>query len=532
METDVLIVGGGPVGLALALDLGWRGIGCTLIEQGDGSIATPKMNEVNTRTMEFCRRWGIADEVTSCPFPDDYPMDVVAVTRLGSHELGRVERPARKDQRPGPASPVHLQVCSQHWFDPILRRRAQSFDDVTLLYRHRLESFRDDGDHVTADITDAAGKPVSIRSRFLVGCDGAGSTVRRALGVKLLGSEMLSHSMHLFFRTGDLLGSQGVRPGTFFTLTDRGGLWGNLRVIDPKSGLWRLLFDVPGDADASTIGRDQWLRRAVKRPPAVAWVGASRWTRRGVVAERFSSGRVHLAGDAVHQVSPTGALGMNTGIADAVDLGWKLAATLDGWGGPKLLDSYDAERRPAGARNVRMATEYYEGQAQFSEGLAAIDDDSPEGDALRERVGPQVMAHMGRVFRTLGLQIGYRYEGSPLCVADGSPQPPDDPSSYVATARPGARAPHVVLRNGRSTLDLFGKGFVLLRLRGGDASVFERAAAAQRLPLEVVTLEEPEVLDAYGNAFVLVRPDGHVAWRGDSLPADAAALIDRVRGAA
>jgi 2-polyprenyl-6-methoxyphenol hydroxylase-like FAD-dependent oxidoreductase len=537
LDTAVLIVGAGPVGLAIALELGWRGIDCILIEQGDGSIPTPKMNEVNIRTMEFCRRWGIAEAVMHCPFPDDYPMDVVIATRLGGRELGRIERPARRAQRANPHSPMNLQVCSQHWFDPILRERADSFESVNLLYRTRLESFVESADGVEAVVVDlGSGQKRTLQARYLVGTDGASSPIRRQLGIGLAGSPVLSHSMHLFFRTPDLLGQLGVRPGTFFSMIDRQGLWGNVRAIDPASGLWRLLFDVPEGTEPADIDRDAWLQRAIARPVDVEWVGASKWTRRGVVAEQFSKGRVFLAGDAVHQVSPTGALGMNTGIADAVDLGWKLAATIEGWGGPRLLDSYDAERRPASARNVRMATQYYEGQAQFQGDLSAIEADSPDGEALRSSTGAAAVAHITRVFRTLGLQIGYRYEDSPVIVADGSPAPIDDPAEYVATARPGARAPHVPLVDGRSTLDLFGRGFVLLNFGDSaadlDASWTLADLARERgMPFTISTVTEPRARVVYENRLVLVRPDGHVAWRGDTLPDDPVALIDRVRGA-
>jgi 2-polyprenyl-6-methoxyphenol hydroxylase-like FAD-dependent oxidoreductase len=538
IETPILIAGGGPVGLALALELGWRGVPCTLIEQGDGRIVTPKMNEVNTRTMEFCRRWGIADKVMNCPFPDDQPMDVAYVTRLGLHELARLPRPSRRDNRPGPLSPMNLQACSQFWFDPMLRERAQSFSGVRLLYRHRLQSFREGEGGVLARVADLErGETVAFRARWMVGCDGAGSAVRRALGVPLIGSEALSLSMHLYFRTPNLLERLGVRPGTFFPVIDAGGYWGNVRAIDPKNGLWRLLFDVPEDMkpgfDPDKVDCDAWLRRALARPIEVEWVGASLWTRRGVVAERYSEGPVFMAGDSVHQVSPTGALGMNTGIADAVDLGWKIAAVHAGWGGARLLASYDAERRPAGARNVRMATQFYEGTASFREGLQHIDEDSPRGAQARERAGADLMKGAAQMFRTTGLQLGYQYEGSPVCVPDGTPPPADDPENYHPTARPGSRAPHVTLADERSTLDLFGRNFVLLRL--GDAApsaeALQSAAAARKMPLDIVTLREPEALRAYERRLVLVRPDGHVAWRGDAAPANATEIIDRVSGA-
>jgi 2-polyprenyl-6-methoxyphenol hydroxylase-like FAD-dependent oxidoreductase len=535
-ETPVLIAGGGPVGLSLAADLGWRGIECILVEQTDGQIKTPKMNEVNVRTMEFCRRWGIADRVMNCPFPDDHPMDVVFVTCLGGYELARMERPARKHQAPGPLSPMNQQTCSQKWFDPILREFAESHSTVTLRHRCRLETFAASEGGVTAELLHLdTGERERVKARFLAACDGANSSIRRTLGIRLMGSAVLSRPFHMFFRTADLFRKLGLKPGTFFLTIDRNGLWANVRVIDPVEGLWRLMvLDSPADLDPNRIDLSAYLHRALGRDIDVEWVSVSAWTRRGVVAERYSQGPVHLLGDAVHQLSPTGALGMNTGIADAVDLGWKLAAALKGWGGDGLLASYDAERRPIGERNVRAATGYFETHHDFEHGVEAIENATAEGDEIRKRIGEQLLRDIARMFRTLGVQLGYRYDPSPICVSDGTPPPPDEPETYVPTGRPGSRAPHVWLDDGRSTLDLFGRGFVLLRL-GADApvpSALIQAATRVKLPLEVVSLYEAKVLRSYGCRFVLVRPDGHVAWRGDQIPTDVGALIDRVRGAA
>ena len=355
-KPPVLIVGGGPVGLALAVELGWRGTPCTLVEQGDGTIVTPKMNEVNIRTMEFCRRWGMAKAVHDCPFPPDYPLDVAFVTSLSGYELGRMRLPPRMAE-PGPHSPVRQQVCPQMWFDPLLRRRAQSFPHVTLRYRTRLESFAATEDGVTADIVLADERRERIEAEYMVACDGASSMVRRALGIELLGHGVLGHSLNLFFRAPDLLQTCGKEPGTSFIAVDRNGLWAILRIIDPASAMWRLMvLDVDAAQRPEAIDRDALLRRAIGRPKAVEWLGLSLWTRRSAVAECFRRGRVFLAGDAVHQFSPTGGQGMNTGIGDAVDLGWKLAAVLDGWGGEHLLSSYESERRPIATRNVGLTT--------------------------------------------------------------------------------------------------------------------------------------------------------------------------------
>ena len=534
-EVPVLIVGGGPVGLALAAELGWRGIDCILVEQTDGRIHTPKMNEVNTRTMEFCRRWGIADQVMNCPFPEDHPMDVVFVTTMGGYELARMPRPSRGQSNPGPHSPMNMQACSQTWFDPMLLDLARSFSGVRLAHRCRMDSYEADADGVTAQLTHLdSGRQETVRARHLAACDGAGSAVRRKLGIALQGAMELSRPLHMFFRTPDLYSQLGIQRGTFYLAFDRKGLWANIRVIDPRAGLWRLMvLDTPPDFDTRNIDCDAWLRRAIGRPLYVEWVGHSVWVRRGVVAERYSEGRIHLLGDAVHQVSPTGALGMNTGIADAVDLGWKLEAVEKGWGGKNLLASYDAERRPAGARNVRQATEFYQNHLQFEQGDAGIEDDTPAGAAVRARLSSQLTEGVGRMFRTLGVQLGYRYEDSPICVPDGTPALPDDPGEYIATARPGARAPHAWLADGRSTLDLFGRGYTLLRL-GADApdvTPLKHAADACGLPLSSLEIDQPDVVALYETGLVLVRPDGHVAWRGNALPDEPKNLLDRVRGA-
>jgi 2-polyprenyl-6-methoxyphenol hydroxylase-like FAD-dependent oxidoreductase len=533
-RTPVLIVGGGPVGLALAGELGWRGIPCTLVEQTDGVITTPKMNEVNIRTMEFCRRWGIAEAVQGCPFPPDYPLDVAFVTSLSGYELGRMPRPSRASEKPGPHSPMRLQVCSQMWFDPILAAFARSFAHVRLRHRTRLDGFNATASGINAELTDlVSGRRERIEADYLVGCDGATSMVRQALGIGLDG-ETLGHPLHLYFRAPDLLENCGRKPTTFFVTVDRDGVWSNVRIIDPQNAMWRLMvLDAGAGVTPQTIDREHYLRRALGKPLDVEWLGVSVWTRRSVVAQSYSRGRVFLAGDAVHQMSPTGALGMNTGIADAIDLGWKLAAMLRGWGGEHLPASYDAERRPIGVRNVGMAAQFYHEHDKFGGSIAAIEDDSPAGADARSRVGEALTRGVGAMFRTAGLQLGYRYEQSPICIPDGTPPYPDDPEQPFPTARPGSRAPHIWLRDGRSTLDLFGRDFVLLRLGGEPALAADivKAAADRGVPIQAVTLEAREAAALYGRRLVLVRPDGHVAWRGDEPPRDVGAMIDRVRGA-
>jgi 2-polyprenyl-6-methoxyphenol hydroxylase-like FAD-dependent oxidoreductase len=533
-RVPVLIVGGGPVGLALAGELGWRGIACELVEQTDGAIVAPKMNEVNARSMEICRRWGIADRVFNCPFPADFPLDVAFVTSLSGHELSRLPRPGRNSQQPVPESPHRMQACSQIWFDPILKDFAASFPGVRLRYRCRLDAFTQSATGVTAQLSDlAGGQTEQIEADYLVGCDGAGSLVRRALGIEIMGEGTIGHPINLFFRAPNLIERCGKKPATFFLGIDQTGLWGSLRIIDPVNGLWRLMIDsTDGNATPETVDREFYLRRALGGSFAVEWVDVNIWRRRSALAQRYGRDRVHLAGDAVHQLSPTGGMGMNTGVADAADIGWKLAAVLDGWGGAGLLESYDRERRPVGARAVRMATWFYKNAENFPKSSAALGEDSADGARLRSTIGQELLRAIGPEFRTVGLQLGYRYEGSPICVPDGTPEPPDDPAEVTPSARPGSRAPHVTLRDGRSILDLYGRGFVLLRFGGApDGLAIEQAARQRRVPLQCVGLDEPAAAALYERKLVLVRPDGHVAWRADAPPVDALAMIDRVRGA-
>jgi 2-polyprenyl-6-methoxyphenol hydroxylase-like FAD-dependent oxidoreductase len=533
-DIPVLIVGGGPVGLALASDLGWRGVPCLLIEQGDGVVGTPKMNEVNIRSMEFCRRWGITDDVDACPFPADYPLDSTFVTSLFGYEMGRVPRPARADQQPEYYGPVRMQVCSQIWFDPILQRFARSFPHVELRYHTRFDSLLETSEGLSANVTDMiSGREYQITAQYLVGCDGAASAVRRQLGIELVGSGTIGTPINLFFEAPNLLHDCGRQKSTFYLCVDDGGVWANLRIINPKTGLWRLMVDSADHSiRESDIDREGYLRRALGRDYPVAWLDTAIWRRRSALAASYGRGRVLLAGDCVHQLSPTGAMGMNTGLADAVDAAWKLDAVLAGWGEPNLIAAYDAERRPVGERAVRMATTFYKNnEAYRPDGDLA--EPGKAGDTRRKEVGDRLVAHLGREFRTVGLQIGYRYEGSPIVVPDGTPEGPDNPEIYEATARPGSRAPHAWLQDGRSTLDLFGRTFVLLRL-GGDApdpSAMETAARARNVPFETIALTEPDAAKVYERHLVLVRPDGHVAWRSDAAPPDPMAIIDRVRGA-
>jgi len=530
----VLVVGGGPVGLALAGDLGWRGIACTLVEQTDGSIYQPRMDLVGIRTMEFCRRWGLVPTVEGSPYPRDYAQDNIYLTSLTGYELGRERFPGIGQAPPPKESPQRRERCPQNMFDPILRAFAASQKNVLLRYRTRLVSFTQNADLVTAVVENAdTGAREEILARYIVGCDGARSLVRETLGIAMQGNPVLTHTTNVIFRCPHLLALHDKGKAYRHIFIGPEGTWATIVAINGRDE-WR--FSIIGGSEQRDYATDDIkaaIRRAVGRDFDFEILSVLPWVRRELVAERYRGGRAFIAGDAVHVMSPTGGFGMNTGIQDVVDLSWKLAAMIEGWGGDRLLDSYSIERQPVGTRNVTEASGNLRRMLSVPPHPDLLDD-TPQGAATREKVGREFSETMRREWFTLGAHLGYRYEDSPICWPDGTAAPPDDPRAYVPTARPGHRAPHAWLADGRSTLDLFGRGFALLGF-GADAAQAApllEAARQRHLPLTFTTIAEPHIAALYERKFVLVRPDGHVAWRGDHMPEDALCVIDVVRGAA
>jgi 2-polyprenyl-6-methoxyphenol hydroxylase-like FAD-dependent oxidoreductase len=530
----VLVVGGGPVGLALAGDLGWRGIACTLVEQSDGSIYQPRMDLVGIRTMEFCRRWGIVPAVEGSPYPRDYAQDNIYLTSLTGYELGRERFPGIGQAPPPKESPQRRERCPQNMFDPILRAFAASQKNVTLRYRTRLVSFTQNADLVTAVVENAeTGAREEILARYIVGCDGARSLVRETLGIAMQGNPVLTYTTNVIFRCPHLLSLHDKGKAYRHIFIGPEGTWSTIVAINGRDE-WR--FSIIGGSEQRDYTTDDIkaaIRRAVGRDFDFEILSVLPWVRRELVADRYRGGRGFIAGDAVHVMSPTGGFGMNTGIQDVVDLSWKLAATIEGWGGESLLDSYGIERQPIGTRNVTEASGNLRRMLSVPPHPYLLDD-TPQGAAIRDKVGREFSETMRREWFTLGAHLGYRYENSPICWPDGTAAPPDDPRVYVPTARPGHRAPHAFLTDGRSTLDLFGRGFALLGFGAdmAEAAPLLEAARKRHLPLTFTAIAEPHIAALYDRKFVLVRPDGHVAWRGDHMPEDALCVIDVVRGAA
>ena len=528
----VLIVGAGPVGLALAGDLAWRGIPSALVERSDGTIEQPRMDMVGIRTMEHARRWGIVRDVETSPYPRDWPQDNVYVTSLTGWELGRERFPSMGDDRPPPTSPQKRERCPQDMFDPILRRWVARQGRTALRFECELIGFREHDDHVVAEVIDrTSGRTEEIRARYLVGCDGAGSRVREQLGIPMHGSGVLTNTTNVIFRDPELVARHDKGRCYRFIVIGTEGTWATVVAINGRDR-WRLSIveSPPGGMSEGEVA--EAIRRAVGRDFPFEIVSIANWKRRELVAQTYGTGRVFIAGDAAHVMSPTGGFGMNTGIGDAVDLSWKLEALLAGWGGPVLADAYTSERRPIAERNVREASANL--RRMLSPGAnPSLCENTDEGAATRAHVGAAFAEAMRHEWYTLGIHLGYRYDESPIVVPDGTPAPPREHAVYTPRARPGSRAPHVYLDDGRSTLDLFGRGFTLLVLGAphrGVAETFARVADERGVPLAVVRLDEPRVREIYEASHVIIRPDGHVAWRGDGV-SDAGACIDRMRGA-
>lgn len=536
IDTPVLIVGAGPIGLALAGDFGWRGISSTLIERSDGVVRQAKMDMIGIRTMEYCRRWGIVPWVHDAGYNRDYPQDCAWVTNLNGHEFGREPFPTVRAEQCPPQSPQKRERCPQNFFDPVLRRFAERSGLVALRYESELVDLAQDRDAVIATIHDArTGKKSTIRASYVVGADGGASAVRRMAGINMLGPAALTYTTNVIFRCDGLEALHTKKPAYRYIFIGAEGTWATLVAINGRDQ-WR--FSLVGNTEKRTY-TDAELREAIVRAVGREFdfeiLSVLPWVRRQLVAERYRSGRIFIAGDAAHLTSPTGGFGMNTGIQDAVNLAWKLEAVIKGWGGSALLDSYEQEQRPVAVRNVSEATDNLQRMLapRVKEPSPLVFADGPEGDAARKSFGDAYTEAMKREWFSIGIHLGYMYEGSPIIVPDGTPQPEDRVSVYEQTARPGSRAPHVWLNGSESTLDFFGKEFVLLRL-GSDAPSghgLQAAAEARGVPFRIVQIDLPEATNIYESKLVLVRPDGQSAWRSDTEPVDAFAIVDRVRGA-
>jgi 2-polyprenyl-6-methoxyphenol hydroxylase-like FAD-dependent oxidoreductase len=541
-RTKVAIVGGGPSGLILAIELGRRGVPCVLLEEDATSPTFPKANATTSRTMEHYRRLGFAAQIRALGLPEDYPQDIAYFTRYTRHELARLRGRSRRqaltahegaDARWPTPEPLHR--VQQMYIEAILKAQAERWPAVDVRFGWRALRLEQRGHGVTVEAEHlSTGKTQRIDADYAVGCDGPKSLVRAALGIGYSGLAQEERD----FMGGSMLAVY-IRSAAFYDAVRAPRAWqywainreqrALMNAIDGRE-LWVLHVQLPREGAAPADYARGSLVRATGREFPFEILGIAEWTAGfTLVAERFASGRVFIVGDAAHLFTPTGGQGYNTSVDDASNLGWKLAATCLGWGGPGLLATYETERKPIALRNTRFARAMAESIGRIAI-PADLEAESEAGEAARAALGERLALHAATEFDIPGIHLGVFYSGSPLVVADGAP-PPDDWHHYTPSAAPGARAPHVWLNDGTSIFDRFGRDFTLLRFDSGfDTRPFEAAAQRRGVPLSVLDVPSDEARDLYARDLALVRPDHHVAWRGNALPDHADALLSLAVG--
>lgn len=532
MQTDVLIAGGGPCGLMLANELGRRGVRTLLLEPRNGTAFNPQANATQARTMEHFRRLGFADEIRAQGLPADHPTDIAYFTRFYQHELARLRLPtasqaaATVKRLGGSWSAAELpHRVSQKFVEATLLQHARAWPSIEIRHGWRLSAFNDRSMDVLAQIESVDGaSTASVTAKYLVGVDGARSLVRRQLGIEYGGATGFKRD----FMGGKMFAIY-LRAPTFLATLPHDKAWMYVSVnaerrsfmasVDGQSEFaFHAAIHEGEDADAWTEDDARRIfSQAMGRETPIEILSMLTWTAgHALVAEHFQRGRVFLGGDAAHLFTPTGGLGYNTAVEDAVNLGWKLAHVVQGRAPESLLASYEMERKPLAERNTAYAKRFADSVGLFQV-TPELERDTPEGERARQAAAVHLNAHVRLEFNIPGVTFGGRYDGSPIVVPDGTTPPDDQPNDYVPTACPGGRPPHAWLADGRSLYDSFHFEWTLLALgpEPPDSKAFERAAQQAGMDLQVVHHADPALRALYEAPLVLIRPDQIVAWRGE-----------------
>lgn len=542
LETPVLIVGGGPIGLTLALDLGARGIDVVVVEQrGEAEPPLPKCNHVAARSMEIFRRLGVAQSLRDAGLPSDYPNDVSYRTAFTGRELTRIPIPCRRDRfttTTGPdanwPTPEPPHRINQVFLEPILFEHAKASPRITLLNRTVVERFDQDAAGVIAQARNVeSGEEHAIACQYLIGCDGGGSTVRKGIGAEFVGDAVIQRVQSTYIRAPDLIErQQGTPAWATFSLNPRRS--GNVYAIDGRERWVVHNYLRESEADFGSVDRDWAIREILGVGPDFSYevIQPMDWYGRRLVADKFRDRRVFICGDAAHIWVPYAGYGMNAGIADAMNLSWTLAGHLNGWAASGILDAYERERLPITQQVSHFVMDHAHAMAGQRGGVPAnIEADDLEGEAARRKLGQSAYDLNVLQYCCAGLNFGSFYENSPIIAHDAGKPPGYSMAEFTASTVPGCRTPHFWLSDGQSLYDAMGPEFTLLRFDTTlDTHGLEQAAAARNVPLAVLDIPAATADPAYDHALVLSRPDQHIAWRGNSAPDDPASLIEIIRG--
>ena len=518
LNADIVIAGAGPVGLALALDLGRQGVRVIVLDaETGGPDARPnkRANAINTRAMEYMRRLGISPQIHAFVAKEPHLVrDVAFATSLTGYELTRfVDAFESSPEPPEPGlSPEEYLRIDQDEIAIIMRREIAKLATVEIREGWRLTDLTNGKDRVTVAAENVvSGDHATLAASYLIGADGGSSTVRKQAGIGFDGEGGRGNNVNITFVSPEIDAvNRHAEAAMYWIVNPRlnGFAGGNFRT-------WRLtLFAVSEDEEARIRENPQpYIDELAGRPVAARVLSIDRWTAHHLVARSYRAGRVFIAGDAAHLHPPTGGLGMNTGLGDASNLGWKLGAVLRDWAGPALLDSYDAERRPHGARVVAQSNHQYNLRPiRFvSESLL---DPGPAGEAARAEAGRRIREEKGTEFFSRGLVLGQTYV-SDVIIPDGTELVNAEVIPYTPTAQPGARLPHCTIASGSIYDALSADGMTLVSVGPQDTAAIAETARAAGVPLKLVEVDAG-MAPVYRARFLLVRPDGHVAWRGDT----------------
>jgi len=542
-DADVLVVGAGPVGLTLATDLARRGVQVVIAEIRQ--FAEPpnvKCNHVSSRSMEHFRRLGVAASLRAAGLPEDYPNDVVFRTAMTGTELTRIPIPCRKDRytaQQGPdtdwATPEPPHRINQIYLEPLLLHHAVAQQGLALLNRTQVTDLAQDEAGVTVTLLDLdTPSSRTLRVRYVAGCDGGSSSIRKKIGAKLEGTEVIQRVQSTYIRAPELASLLPGKPAwCYYAVNTR--RCGTAFAIDGHE-TWLVHNHLhPDEPEFDSVDRDASIRHILGVDANFKYdiITKEDWVGRRLLSNRFRDRRVFLAGDAAHLWVPYAGYGMNAGFADATNLAWLLDAAVKGWGDEAILDAYEAERHPITEQVSHFVMNHAQKMIKARRAVPAnLEDQDSEGEAARALIGAEAYELNVQQFCCEGLNFGYFYEKSPIIAHEAEPAPAYTMGAFTPSTVPGCRAPHFWLDNGASLYDLLGHGYSLLRFDANvEVQAFLDSAKKMNMPIQLIDLHaQSQVPSAYQHRLILCRTDQHVIWRGDVLEAAHQPLLDVLRG--